>query len=192
VKYYFLTKKFGEILETHPYEISKNYISPFMSEVANSEYRAYIDKKILAATNGSNESKAFDFRLKDQNGKWVRLSDFKGKTVYLNFWASWCLPCMGEITNHNLINRIYKDREFVTVMISIDEDINAWKNTLSQYDKEIVQLNMSGMKNEVGSKYNLKQIPKSLVINKDGVIIHSNVPAPSSASVYKYLVADKK
>lgn len=192
VKYYFLTKKFGEILETHPYEISKFFISPYMSEVANSEYRAYIDKKILSATNGSETSKAFDFKLKDQNGNWVNLSDFKGKTVYLNFWASWCLPCIGEVANHNQINRIYKDREFVTVMVSVDEDVNAWKNALTPYDKEIIQLNVSGMKNEVGEKYNLKSIPKSLVINKDGIIIHSNVPAPSSASIYKYLVADKK
>ena len=192
VKYYFLTKKFGEILDTHPYEISKNYISPFMSDISNSEYRAYIDRKILAASNGSNETIAYNFKLQDQNGKWVSLSDFKGKTVYLNFWASWCIPCIGEIDNHNHINQIYKDRDFVTIMVSIDEDAKAWKKTLPQYDKEIVQLRMNGMKTEIGKRYNLRFIPKSLVINKDGVIIHADVPAPSSSSIYKYLVSDKK
>ncbi len=192
VKYYFLTKKFGEILDNHPFEISKNYISPYMSEVSNTEFRSYIDKKILKATNGSSDSQAFDFKLQDENGKWVKLSDFKGKTVYLNFWASWCLPCLGEIANHNHIDRLYKDRDFVTIMVSTDEDLKAWKNIIPKYDKNIVQLNMPGMKNEVGNRYNLKYIPKSFVINKDGIIIHSDVPTPSSASIYKYLVAEKK
>jgi len=192
VRSYFLTKKFGEILDNHPYDISKNYISPYMSEIKNVEYRAYIDKKILAATNGSAESKAFDFKLQNENGKWVKLSDFKGKTVYLNFWASWCLPCLGEIENHNQIDQMYKGRDFVTIMVSIDEDVKAWKKILPQYDKNIVQLNMSGMKNEVAKRYNLKNIPKSMVINKDGIIIHADMPSPSSASVYKYLVVEKK
>lgn len=192
VKSFFLTKKFGELLDNHPYELTKNYISDYMSNVSNNEYRSYIDKKISNAINGSNESKAFDFKLKDQHGKLVSLSDFKGKIVYLNFWASWCLPCLGEIENHNQIQQQFKDRDFITVMISIDEDVKAWKSALGNYDKSIVQLQMSGMKNEVAKRYNLKSIPKSLVINKDGVVIHSDVPTPSSASIYKYLIVGEK
>ncbi len=192
VKNYFLTKKFGELLEMYPYDLTKKYISDYMSNVYSNEYRTYIDKKIEKAINGSSESKAFDFSLKDQNGKIVKLSDFKGKVVYLNFWASWCLPCLGEIENHNQIQQQYKDRDFITIMVSIDEDIKAWKKALPKYDKNIIQLQMGGMKNEIATKYNLKSIPKSLVINKDGVIIHSDIPVPSNSAVYKYLIVPEK
>lgn len=189
---YFLTKKFGELLETHPYDLTKKYISDYMSNVYSKEYRAYVDAKIATAINGSSESKAYDFALKDQNGKLVKLSDFKGKVVYLNFWASWCLPCLGEIENHNQIQQQYKDRDFITIMISVDEDVKSWKKILPRYDKSIIQLQMSGMKNEIAAKYNLKSIPKSLVINKDGIVIHSDIPMPSNASIYKYLIVGEK
>lgn len=189
---YFLTKKFGELLETHPYDLTKKYISDYMSNVYSKEYRAYIDAKIATAINGSSESKAYDFALKDQNGKLVKLSDFKGKVVYLNFWASWCLPCLGEIENHNQIQQQYQNRDFITIMISIDEDVKSWKKVLPRYDRQIIQLQMSGMKNEIATKYNLKSIPKSLVINKDGIVIHSDIPVPSNSSIYKYLIVGDK
>lgn len=192
VKNYFLTKKFGELLDIHQYDLTKKYISDYMSNVYSAEYRAYIDEKIANATKGSSDSKAYDFTLKDQNGKSVSLSDFNGKVVYLNFWASWCLPCLGEIENHNQIQQQFKDRDFITIMVSVDEDLKAWKKTLSKYDANIIQLQMSGMKNEIASKYNLKSIPKSLVINKDGVIIHSDLPVPSNATIYKYLIVGEK
>ena len=190
VKNIFLTKKFAELLDNHPYEYTKNYISEFMSTVYSNEFRAYIDKKIQQASLGIDNTKAFDFLLKDKNGNNVQLSDFKGKVVYLNFWASWCLPCLAEIENHNQIQQQYKDKDFITIMVSVDEDLKAWKKTLSKYDKQIIQLNMKGMKNETARMYNLKNIPKSVVINKDGIIIHADVPAPSHADIYKYLIVD--
>lgn len=186
----FLTKKFGEILESHPYELTKKYISSFMSEVRSNEYRKYIDKKIEEATKGTSDTKAYNFKLLDQNGKTVNLSDFAGKNIYLNFWASWCLPCLAEINNHNEIQRTYNDKNFITIMVSIDEDINAWKKTLKEYDKKIIQLHVSGMENEVVKKYNVKSIPKSFMINKDGIIIHSSVPSPTNINVHKYLLFD--
>jgi len=131
-----------------------------MSSVYSNEFRAYIDKKIQQASVGIDNSTAFDFLLKDKNGNNVQLSDFKGKVVYLNFWASWCLPCLAEIENHNQIQQQYKDKDFITIMVSVDEDLKAWKKTLSKYDKQIIQLNMKGMKNETAKMYNLKNISK--------------------------------
>ena len=192
IKNIFLTKKFGEIIESHPYDITKKYISDYMSNIINDEFRAYIDKKILQAMNGSSESLAFDFKLQDDKGKWVKLSDFRGKAVYLNFWASWCKPCMEEIETHNFIDQQYKDYKFVTVMVSVDENIPSWKKAITKYNKNIIQLRSAGMKNEIIQKYNVKNIPKSILINKDGVIIHADMPVPSDANIYKYITAEKK
>lgn len=192
IKNIFLTKKFAEILASHPYEITKKYISDYMSNIINAEFRAYIDNKILQAMKGSTSSMAYDFMLQDNKGKWVKLSDFKGEAVYLNFWASWCKPCMEEIENHNFIDNQYKDYKLKTVMISVDENATSWKKAIMKYNKNIIQLRTGGMKTEIIEKYNVKNIPKSILINKDGVIIHSDMPSPSNAEIYKYITAEKK
>ena len=63
-----------------------------------------------------------EFELKDADGKTVRLSDYKGKVVLLDFWATWCGPCKIEIPWFIEFERHYKDRGFAVVGVSMDEE----------------------------------------------------------------------
>lgn len=63
-----------------------------------------------------------DFSLKDANGRTVALSDYRGKVVLLNFWATWCGPCKLEIPWFVEFERAYKDRGFAVLGVSMDED----------------------------------------------------------------------
>lgn len=63
-----------------------------------------------------------DFELQDHHGKPVRLSDFRGKVVLLNFWATWCAPCRIEIPWFIELQRKYKDKGLVIVGVSMDEE----------------------------------------------------------------------
>jgi peroxiredoxin len=63
-----------------------------------------------------------DFTLKDADGKPVRLSDFRGKVVLLDFWATWCGPCATEIPWFVDLQRRHKDRGFVVLGVSMDDD----------------------------------------------------------------------
>ena len=76
-----------------------------------------------AATCAASEGKAnFDFTLKDMNGASVRLSDYKGKVVLLNFWATWCGPCKVEIPEFVEVYEEYKDRGFeILGVLAMDE-----------------------------------------------------------------------
>ena len=69
-----------------------------------------------------NPKPGFDFALPDLNGKILRLQDFKGKVVVVNFWATWCPPCEEEIAKLNQLHRKYKKNDFVVVGIALDKD----------------------------------------------------------------------
>jgi peroxiredoxin len=70
----------------------------------------------------SNFAKAADFTLKTLDGEEISLSDFKGKVVILDFWATWCPPCVKEIPHFNELAKEYKDAGLVVFGVSVDRD----------------------------------------------------------------------
>ena len=80
-------------------------------------------KAANAATKAEKDRKAApEFELKDADGKTVRLSDYKGKVVLLDFWATWCGPCKIEIPWFIEFERTYKDKGFSVIGVSMDEE----------------------------------------------------------------------
>ena len=70
----------------------------------------------------SEKIAALNFKLKDLNGVEVSLSDFKGKKVFLNFWASWCPPCKAEMPDLEKLYQETKDSDLVILAVNIGED----------------------------------------------------------------------
>jgi peroxiredoxin len=82
-------------------------------------------KPVSAANAGKAEKErkaAPEFELKDTDGKTVRLSDYKGKVVLLDFWATWCGPCKIEIPWFIEFERSYKDKGFAVIGVAMDEE----------------------------------------------------------------------
>lgn len=113
-----------------------------------------------------------DFTQPDTEGRPVKLSDFKGKYVLVDFWASWCHPCRAENPNVLKAYGEYKDKGFTVLGISLDDKAERWKKAIEEDQMPWTQLSdLKGFKNEVSSYYGINAIPSTLLIDPTGKII---------------------
>ncbi|MCB2289273.1 TlpA family protein disulfide reductase [Clostridium sp. CS001] len=112
---------------------------------------------------------ALDFKLKDLNGKDVSLSDFKGKKVMLNFWASWCRPCMSEMPDIQKLYNETKDSDLVILAVNLSED-KATVKSFADINKYNFTILLDSEEN-VGRQYTITAIPTTFFIDKEGNII---------------------
>jgi peroxiredoxin len=111
---------------------------------------------------------AADFTLKDLQGQKVSLSDFQGKIVLLDFWATWCPPCREELPSIDKLYRTYKDKDLAVLGIN-DEDSGTVKSFLKKNDYSLPTLVDS--KRSVHRIYGARAIPTVVVIDRKGVIV---------------------
>jgi peroxiredoxin len=109
------------------------------------------------------------FILPDLTGKQVNLSDFRGKVVLLNIWATWCGPCKREIPSLDRLYQLRKDREFDILAVSVD------KTSTSDVASFVAKYQMSfpvlhDKSGGVSQKYWARAIPSSFLLDREGVI----------------------
>jgi peroxiredoxin len=108
-----------------------------------------------------------DFTLKDSNGKTVTLSEYKGKVVLLNFWATWCGPCKIEIPWFMDFEQRYKDRGFAVLGVSMDEE--GWDAVKPYVDEKRINYRVAMGNDSVGDLYGgIESLPTTFVIDRDG------------------------
>ena len=114
-----------------------------------------------------------DFNYFTTNSETKKLNDVKGTNYTLIvFWASWCNPCRQEIPELKKLHNEYQKKGVSIVSISIDRDINKWKQALAAENMPWANLsNLPGNYNEVMEQYNIKAIPEMYLLDKDNKII---------------------
>lgn len=116
-----------------------------------------------------------DFTLVDLEGKLVTLSDYRGKTVFLNFWATWCPPCRAEMPEIEAIFQEYNGRDVVVIGIDLRESEDKVRQYVRQggYSWTFV-MDTTG---QVSSNYRVTAIPTSFFLDGEGIIRAVNVGA---------------
>ena len=122
------------------------------------------------AVAASTNEKAPDFTLKTSSGKNLRLNDFRGKVVMINFWATWCAPCRKELPYLDALYKKYKKKGFVLLGVNVDSDRAVAKKMAKEFKVSFPVLFDNAQK--VSKSYKLKAMPSTFIIGKDGKIKH--------------------
>jgi peroxiredoxin len=142
------------------------------AQIAIQNAKDSADAKITAAeatNDAANKIAAQDFKLKDLNGKEVSLSDFKGKKVYLNFWATWCDPCKSEMPDIEKLYNETKDSDLVILAVNLGESKSQTKSFID--DNKYTFPILLDLDQSVSNQYNIIAIPTSFFIDKEGNIV---------------------
>jgi thiol-disulfide isomerase/thioredoxin len=135
-----------------------------------------------------NEAISSSLKLSTLNGSAIDLEDVvnknKGKLIYIDFWASWCAPCIRAIPSSKTLSAKYKD-DVVFIYISKDENNTFWKKAAAKH--ELMDDRSFLIENLHSSKFledlQIQAIPRYLIYDRTGKLLYQNAPGPDSAEI---------
>jgi peroxiredoxin len=147
------------------------FTEPLQSTQYGEVIRTYIENKSIAVGD-----RYIDIKGINMEGQTIKLSEFDGKYVLLDFWASWCGPCRQE--NPNLVKtyRKFKNKGFEIFSFSTDSNIASWKKAIEK--DSLIWTNVideNGSYSKMSALYGVRAIPSSFLINPKGVVIAMNL-----------------
>lgn len=151
-----------------------------------------IKRMDLSFAKLKNGNQAPDFTLEDMSGNKVSLSDFKGKWVYLDFWAVTSGACIVDFMKYSaIINEKYKDKNIVFLNICFEEDANKWRKKVDELQIGGVNVIAKGWANlPICKDYQAEELPRTFLIDKAGNINNNQLP-PAAIAEYDAAVINE-
>lgn len=162
------------------YKVYAETYGKYLNEQQKERMEA-IGSKLYTVKKGG---RAADFTYPDAEGKLVSLSDFKGKVVVVDVWATWCGPCRQELPFLKKLEEEMKGKEVVFIGVSLDEEKNLekWKKFIVDEQLPGIQLFAGGW-SKIARDYKITGIPRFMVFARDGSVAEANAPRPSSPAL---------
>lgn len=154
------------------------------SELKFVDYKQVLVKIFAKYDNLQPGKPAPDFQLTKQDGNVIALSDFKGKLVVIDVWATWCGPCIAESPSFEKLAGKYANEKVKFIAISIDSNKKAWEKYLSKHEKVSEQLNCNRTEFE---NYALSGVPRFMLIDEQGNFIDAFAARPSDPAFEELL-----
>ncbi len=135
---------------------------------------------------------AISFSTKTAAGKPIKLEDYQGKVVLLDFWASWCAPCRKEMPNVKNVYGKYHEKGFEIIGISLDNTMAKFKGYLQSEQMPWPQIfDGKGWQGELGNLYAVSVIPSTYLLDREGIIRYKNVRGGDLEKAVKVLIEKK-
>ncbi|MCK0130819.1 TlpA family protein disulfide reductase [Flavobacteriaceae bacterium F08102] len=163
----------------------KAYLS-FSTSTRNNE-RITQKYKALNKLSKGQPSPEFNNYVNHAGGT-TSLSDFKGKYVYIDVWATWCAPCLAEVPSLKKIEKQYHGKNIAFVSISIDTENarDSWRKMVTEKELSGIQLIADkDWKSDFINAYEISGIPRFILIDPQGNIVSANAPRPSNSELIK-------
>jgi thiol-disulfide isomerase/thioredoxin len=173
------------------YSFLKDFISYYGAESVVEPYNTYkdiatnkerlseLDKTFSEYNKLAKGQASVNWTFPDIDGKNYSLSDFKGKYVYIDVWASWCGPCKRELPYLTQLKEKFADKNIAIIQISVDENRADWVNLMQTENLQGIQLFTGGWANSLCDHFKITGIPRFILLDMDGNIINSNADRPS-------------
>ncbi|NWJ50310.1 MAG: redoxin family protein [Bacteroidetes bacterium] len=178
VKNYFLLQTMEYISQEYSESDFEKYTKKFRKEVKDTALLSYFEQKYRIDPPTSNELELQDIRGNNKTFKEI-LNSHKGKVVYVDFWASWCGACRANMPDSKKLDTAFGPKGVVFIYISMDVKLADWKECIQK-----IGLNENNyvIRNPKSSKMleelEIYPIPRYLLYNKQGKLVHKNAPRP--------------
>jgi len=127
----------------------------------------------LACASKQDGSFAPDFRVTDLKGKTISLSDYKGKVLFLNFWATWCPPCIDELPSLDVMARQLGPKGVVVLGVSVDKNQDLYRKFLASV-KPSFQTALDP-EADISASYGTYKYPETYVIDREGRVRQKHI-----------------
>ena len=120
------------------------------------------------------------------DGRPFSFGDFKGKYLYIDFWATWCGPCIKEIPSLVKLEKEFQGREITFLSISFDKDADEqkWKDYVKDHQMTSRQFRADAKSHELLTRnWNISMIPRFVILDKEGRVVNVNAPFPSDKKI---------
>ncbi|MES2278072.1 MAG: TlpA disulfide reductase family protein [Bacteroidota bacterium] len=158
-------------------------MKPQVDAIADQQYRTVVADTYKNLVKFGNGDKAIDFTMMTADNKKLKLSDYAGKIIFVDIWATWCGPCIAELPYMEKLKEKYKGNpDVVFISLSIDDNRPAWKKMLQGMKADGIQ---SIADRSSLNDYSVIDIPRTIVINKDFKItaMKGNLPSAKQTGV---------
>ena len=160
-----------------PMEKTEYLYTTFKERWPKSEYLPMLDRQVALARRLAPGQPAPDFDITTPDGRHTKLSELKGKVVYIDFWASWCKQCVGEIMKGGKMKELLKNKPLEFVYVSIDNDTTADNTLIAKYKMEGLFTHAEGGWNASEVQlYGVTSLPAYFLIDEDGNFAQQNPP----------------
>ncbi len=159
----------------------------YLSIVKNESYRNDIQKIYQNYKKIAKGTISPTFELYDINNKLVTLESLKGKLVYVDIWATWCVPCVQQIPALNKLEHTFKNKNIAFVSICFSDTKKRWNEMVKEKEMSGIQLFAADDSISFFEDYYVSGIPRFILIDKEGKIIDANAYKPSDPKLKEQL-----